>query len=269
MDKKTVRIFLACSVGAIAGLAAAMALPHIIWWLGALAGAGAGGLIYAFREIKHYAPEAARFSWHALSFIPKACSAAASLYRAAKNANAVTRWTVIAVCMLFATLASWITGIVTVPTGAGVPGAYLFSVLFGGLVLVVIAFYTTSTRINADSIGKTPTLASVKRGAFFASPLGPPVWILMNLVPAVYETGKFFAVFTKTLFVYVHSKELVLCAVDSGLTVAVSYPLFVVALGLSAGPTLLAGGLVGGMLGVVNYEILSKRVLHLVPVRKS
>ncbi len=63
--------------------------------------------------------------------------------------------------------------------------------------------------------------------------------------------------FSKELFIRIHSKERLLCAVDSAIGVCVGY---------LAGNAIL-GGLAGVAFGMLNYEIVSKRILHLVPAR--
>lgn len=67
----------------------------------------------------------------------------------------------------------------------------------------------------------------------------------------------FVAKFTKTMFFHIHSEFRLLCMTDAALGAAIGY----------WWGSALIGGLAGAILGIVNYELVSKRWLKLVPKR--
>lgn len=66
-----------------------------------------------------------------------------------------------------------------------------------------------------------------------------------------------FLKFIKTVFILIHSEARLICGVDAGIGVIV---------GCFTGQVII-GALAGGLFGLLNYEIVSKRILHLVPKR--
>lgn len=71
--------------------------------------------------------------------------------------------------------------------------------------------------------------------------------------------SKFVGRFSKKFFLIVHSEIHLLCLVDASIGAAIGY--------FSGNP--LIGTLAGGILGFVNFELLSVRILKLVPVSAS
>ena len=114
------------------------------------------------------------------------------------------------------------------------------------------------------------------RTLFYVSPLGtvfligrgigigvPPLAIILWQI--AWELSKFVVRFARTLFILIHSKELVLVSVDTALGVLTTYLLFV-RQGepvLGVGPTIVLSGLVSVVFGVLHYQVVSRRVLHL------
>ncbi len=78
---------------------------------------------------------------------------------------------------------------------------------------------------------------------------------------------RFFARFIWHLFRLIHSEKRVLCAIDGTFGGAVSYIWLVSASMSFAEQAMLVifGGLLGAAFGVANWEIVSKRILHVVP----
>lgn len=67
---------------------------------------------------------------------------------------------------------------------------------------------------------------------------------------------KAFCLFARTVFIAIHSSERLLCMVDAAIGVAVFH---------FTGNNIFLGMLAGGILGVINYEIVSVRLLKLTP----
>ena len=82
------------------------------------------------------------------------------------------------------------------------------------------------------------------------------VWFSRRLPGYCCKGVKIIGRFIKTVFVLVHSNERLLCMVDAAIGVAVFH---------FTGNNIFLGMLAGGVLGVVNYEIISVRILKLTP----
>jgi hypothetical protein len=87
----------------------------------------------------------------------------------------------------------------------------------------------------------------------------------------VRETLSFFGRFVWHLFKLVHSEKRVLCAVDGTLGGAISYIWFAKsAVSFPEQAVLLVfGGMLGAAFGVLNWEIVSKRILHIAPAKSA
>jgi len=86
-------------------------------------------------------------------------------------------------------------------------------------------------------------------------------WLPKGIIYIIPRTPRFFRKaiitigrFTKILFILIHSDIRLLCGTDAAIGVVIGY----------FTGNVLIGGLAGGVFGVLNYEILSKRILHLV-----
>ncbi len=103
--------------------------------------------------------------------------------------------------------------------------------------------------------------------------LGVVVWsvtvaVTANVVNLMVDFLRFSGRFTWKMVKLIHSEKRLLCGTDSAIAVGVSYILF------AAGATTLVeqvvlvlfGGLLGAALGVANFELVSKRLLHVVPM---
>ena len=88
------------------------------------------------------------------------------------------------------------------------------------------------------------------RGLFFGAR-----WLISGIPEAIKVciiSVRFLKNFTMTLFRLIHSELRLLCAVDAAIGTAIGY---------FAG-NLLAGAIAGGLLGVINYEIITVRVMR-------
>lgn len=65
--------------------------------------------------------------------------------------------------------------------------------------------------------------------------------------------------FLREVFILVHSERRLICLVDGGLGAIIGYYIF---------GSAIAGGIVGAILGVINFEIVSVRWLKIVPVAR-
>ncbi len=280
--ERQVKVFLACVLGTMTGLAVALSVPEIIWWVGAIIGGATSGLFYALPEIKHYAPKAAKIAWEGLQYAP-------NLIRAL----VVYRWRILLLLVALISSGLLVWSLVVFPEMKLAPGeageesgvAVLFALVAIFLVLYFVVCLALSVAFIAnyrDEILPAEDRDYAKTFAPFFSPIGPLLiiaWLVVKGTPHIVrgsirltkkacglikEACSFTVEFSKTLFTFIHSKELVLCTVDGALAVLLSYIVCVTLLTLPLGPTLLLGGLIGGLIGILDYEIISKRVLHIV-----
>ena len=93
-----------------------------------------------------------------------------------------------------------------------------------------------------------------------------PKYIFLGVVYLIKHTPKFIAEivktilrFTKHVFIEIHSEIRLLCGIDAAIGVCI---------GFFTGGNALIGGIAGAIFGGLNYEIISKRILHLVPIKK-
>lgn len=98
------------------------------------------------------------------------------------------------------------------------------------------------------------------------------VWILWKyLAIGIWLSLCFLRRFLWNLFKLIHSKKRVLCAIDGTIGGAIAFFCFA-STSLTFPQQILVvffGGLLGAVIGVLNYEIVSKRLLHLAPVANN
>lgn len=91
------------------------------------------------------------------------------------------------------------------------------------------------------------------------------VWTLWKyLAIGMWNTFRFFGRFAWHLFKLIHSQKRVLCGIDGALGGAVAY-IWLQSTSCAVGEQMVLvvfGGLLGATFGVVNWEVVSKRLLH-------
>ena len=80
--------------------------------------------------------------------------------------------------------------------------------------------------------------------------------MLFIIIPClIWNSIKAIGRFVKYFFILIHSDELTLCAVDAAIGASLVYFWF-------AGSPL-TGAVTGGLFGILNYEVVSKRLLKI------
>jgi len=92
---------------------------------------------------------------------------------------------------------------------------------------------------------------------FFYRLLRMVYWIVQRIPNALIRSGAFIKHFSVIWFKEIHSDIRLLCACDAALGTAVGY----------FSSNALIGALAGGVLGVINYEIITVRVMKLAGVK--
>lgn len=235
------RIAVACFIGAFIGLVIAFTIRHNFWWVGMLVGGLVGHLSYNVREVL----ETSRKVWRSL------CT---------------------------------VRNVVTLLLGIG-------SVISSALTFMLLPLYLSSINLTFPSFLLLWVVLSVFFGFAFrdirdrevfieilkhANPISAPFWAVYWFIKGTawcverILTGMMFVCrFVKGVFILIHSDIRLLCGVDAALGVFIGRMM-----GQSVAtnvPAILAiavfGGIVGALLGVLNYRLVSIRWLKLSPVK--
>lgn len=282
MDNKARRIVIACFLGAMLGVYIATLLPFVIWWLGAVVGGATAGFVFALPEIVRYAPTAAKITWQTLIYIPQIWNRIVFIVRtirsgvrAVREVPSAKKWQAAPFLIFCGNFLAWIfmfmLGLHIEENGR--LSWFLVPFIGMGIYLIYTELVWGILMNQCRGAAEEVKIKTAKRAVLLQSPAVIVVLLLLALkvVPRliavtpklVWEFVRFLAMFGKTLFLYVHSRELVLCMVDTGLAVCVGYLFFVRAAGMDMGPTLLLSGCVGALLGFLNYQLVSRHILHL------
>lgn len=248
----TAKVFLACALGAlVGGLVALQFGPHF-WWIGTLTGGFVGYLAYDFPAV--------------LAAIPKAYRAARSWQPDKVYWRHLIRdvFGMLGILQCAAALLLAMVMMVMQDPKMTLPMAGLCFLVwsFGGLplcfLLGVVDDRLPLTYRKTNPISVCLWILAV----LFRTTLLFLHFLLQELqaVPARYRDLCFFVkCFSITFFREIHSDLRLLCGTDAALGAAVGY--FV--------GNALVGAIVGGIFGVVNFEILSIRILKVVPTTRS
>lgn len=262
---RTLRIFVACALGAFIGSIIALQMGHMFWWIGTLIGAGVAYIGYNLNEVILAIPIAWR---RATSWRPDyEWWKAYRIFVQATLNNSVN-----ILLLFFAMVALMLTPLVLLATTkmelvvgyikfAGIAvvgvsvGLTLISAIDGLLVCNTRELtHSTTTKPFPDNPIKF-WLWSVPKGvlqgiSWLITHVPTGFKIAVAVTPNVVNFVKKFSV---ELFRLVHSELRLLCAVDAAIGTTVGY---------FTGSAII-GALAGGLLGVVNYEIITIRVLKL------
>lgn len=272
---ETKKIAVACFIGGALCCAAALMFAPVYWWFGLFAGLAGGYVSHEFREfiqaipvawrttkrdIVHVWNEASAWAKHILVhpcfglFILSVLIAIVFRYNffiESKEAN-VTSFNL------------WIASLIL--------AVYCVTAFFGFFITMGICtdknpdIARVELGIGYGKFTYTQCIKWTGKGIFqtikFLS------WIIWKYLAIGIVTGiRFLGCFAWRLFKLIHSEKRLLCAIDGTLGGALSYIWLASAATSFAGHTVLVvfGGLIGAALGVVNWEIVSKRILHVAP----
>lgn len=234
-------------MGAGIGVLVALQMNHFFWWVGAVVGGFVGYLTYDFKEVVKAVPHA----WHR-----------ASSWRPSENLKGVVLWVITILFLGFfcwgslATLLGfWFNEI---PRTAE---AILIIPLFMGfgLCLWALACFTMSEYLRNANL-KEATIWALRETnpimvLFWHLPRGCWYTTKWSVTVAIPTTRRFL----KELFFLVHSDIRLLCGLDAALGACAGYFF----------GNALIGAIAGGIFGVLNYEIFSKKVLKVVPLKTN
>lgn len=251
------KIFASCFFGAFIGGFVALQMHPAIWWIGMCIGAIAGYLTYEVNAV-----------WAAIS---KAYHATCSWTPDVPYWKIVTKGTLgmagvtqtILACSAFLLvygpdpslpipheLVQW-KSIVTVVA------IFHVGVMFFGFIIHIGSSKNAEGQYSDTPItyGATNPISllfwHLPRGIFFIVAHSPQM--LRSCLGAGAACYGFLKPFSITLFREIHSDARLLCACDAAIGTAIGY---------FTGNVIL-GAIAGGIFGILNYEVISKRLLHL------
>jgi len=124
-------------------------------------------------------------------------------------------------------------------------------------ILCILALFTVDEGNNKDF---HDSISCSKKGNFFAVliflilRIPHIIWIIITFIFYILYVGTTnVAKFIKNIVILIHSEERLLCGVDAAIGSAIGY----------FTGNVFIGTLVGGIFGVANYVIVSKRILKL------
>ena len=257
------KIFFACLFGAAVGGFVALSIWQPVWWLGMIIGGFIGYLSYEFKAVLAAIPVA----WRRATS-KRARARRRTYFRAVFGMNCLlSNFTCLAALGLsYLTLPEQRIVVVTWTVVIG-SAAFLF------LALSAIAGNSLRSKRQVRRWSKhNPIFVALLLSIFFVyiiprsclrGIVALAQWIRRPQMPGVLipivkegvDIGRVIRKFLYEMFILVHSEIRLLCGVDAAIGAAVGY---------LTGHALI-GALAGGLLGIVNYELVSKWWLDIVP----
>lgn len=246
------KIFMACFFWSIYGALIALQMNPALWWVGMSVGALVGYISLefmsviravsgAFKSVSVWRPN--KFYWKAVisGFVgtigaaQTACLALSMFVVAGVKWDAVKyeEWVAFLIVCMGASIISplFLLPIALDPKDNG-DGTYTPSCTYGQTNPVSVIFWW------------------IPNGIWFVAKRTPR--ILMRCVPVSYDVARILKVILVAVFTEIHSDIRLLCGCDAAIGAMIGY---------FSGSAII-GGIVGGILGVLDYELVSKRLLH-------
>ncbi len=255
----TIRIFLVCAAGALIGSLVGLQMSPHFWWAGLITGAVVGYFGYLFEEAAAAIPIAYR---RTVAWRPNRQFLQCWGNWLYGFIHAVVAMLVIPYLILELLAGNSLKKLILHTIGATVVGLFCAVVVAS---FVTILYWTTvedERKGNSSYVYKPLEFHSVSRLYVMALREGIKgiVWIMngipeaIQIVAAEIEEGaKTVKSFVVLYFTLIHSELRLLCAVDAAIGAAIGYYT----------GNALVGAIAGGVLGVVNYELITVRWLRL------
>ncbi len=253
MQRESGKIFISCAMGAGIGTLVSLELAPFLWWVGLIVGGLTGYLSYDWAQVKAAVPRA----WKATSGWRPPENYWRNLWRMCVFVLVWLSWAVLILvpCAFYFWKDDWrffkspeenfsivnvIAGSLFQAVGIGTNLCILLAFAFSLAGLTVPAFEAAEPRWY-------PKTSSRELLRTYSSPC-----VLYRNVPRIACAAPgFVASFARELFVRIHSERRLLCGVDACLGAGIGY----------VTGSVIVGALVGGVLGVINYELVTLRWL--------
>ena len=252
----TVKVFLACAIGAFVGAVVALELNKYFWWVGLLVGGFVGYISYEFKKVVMALPTAWR---KARGWQPDRewWREYLKLFVAVINFGLNIAFPCAFLFKLLATLSL---------SEAFTTGSAIFSITV--LFLMVVGFKNTkpNTHQMKTDLQQLPHFWKlylwllpkwILKGSWWLMRRAPT--FAKELATAIARASIVARNFIVYLFKEIHSDIRMLCGLDAAIGAAIGY---------FAGSAVI-GAAAGGLWGTLNFEILSIRILKLIPIQHS
>lgn len=262
MKKESKNIAIACFLGGVIGAFLALEIASYfswgkyLWFIGAIIGGGISYLTYDLKEVGRGVKQAWRTT---ISYRPN-----------------WARWKEILTFSGLAGAAGFSTSYCLVLFWVAVEVVFKGDKFFMTPMIFIIAFFSLLSGyaglvLSANEENYMIDKKKLKLFVIWFNPLMVTFywpafglwWVLRHLPFYLIQTVKFAKITAKTavllvcrVFIYIHSYERVLCLSDAALGAAIGF----------FASSAIIGGLTGALIGVLNYEIVSVRLLHLKPM---
>ncbi|MEK7142080.1 MAG: hypothetical protein AAB818_00665 [Patescibacteria group bacterium] len=230
MENRSLKIFTACAIGAWIGSMVALELNRYFWWLGVLLGGFVGYIAYEFKQV--------------LVAIPSAYRVVAG-WKPDKEGWRNYGLKVVAIMSLALTIE--ILTILPLTIFLHQPFLMFFSTI--GMLIMAFLLAIVLFEETPEEIIKFFNPLCV---FFYWLPKGI-LWCVRRTPMAIVTTVRFVGKFTKTLFLFIHSDIRLLCGIDAAIGAAIGY----------FTGDVMVGTVTGGVFGVINYKIVSQKILKL------
>lgn len=240
MHSRSFNVFLACALGAGVGSLIALQLSAMLWWVGLLVGGLTGYLSYEWRAV--------------ISAVPRA-------YRAARGWEPSEEQVEFSKSSLAILAAVWswpllfLLSTVLVHQVAHITSPFAkvesFLIILMALATVMCLLFSVFFAPVALAMTFSEILPVIESPRAIWSSVSAPAVLFWNLPREVPGLFRFVRAFVWQVFVRIHSQERLICGVDAFLGAAVGY----------VAGSAIVGALVGGAMGVLNYELVTRRWL--------
>jgi len=242
-------------------IASAFALGEFFWIIGTIFGGvisylaydfseAKEGVSYAYQEVTAWRPDTKWWS----TFIKALLLFTSAIF---VMFSTVSFYFILSLCFLFS----------TDPVSAIVAGSFKGGVFFGLFALIAAAGFVFLDVIIINDIkysykeGKELWMIILKEVNPIFFPFAVLYFTARGIIWSVSEVQAFVMAvgrFVKKTFIYIHSEERILCLVDGSLGATIGFFF----------ESAILGGVAGLVFGVINYEIVSKRLLSLEKISK-
>jgi MFS family permease len=253
---KSLRILIACFLGATLGALLALHFNHYFWWLGILIGAFTGYLAYDFKEVGRAVAVAWKKARAEISQLKLP-----SRLKLKEALSWVVAVTIVIIGFIILTVVigfSWIILFKTMGmAGKNEPQSWV--PLFGSCMICGLASEIIAVVMSLPN-DKNETVWQYLRTFLLIN----PVVLSFKIVRYLVRLGRaipdrILSRFVAHVFRIIHSDIRLLCMMDASLGALI---------GFKYGNPLI-GGVAGAVLGILNYWFVSVRWLKLVPVQSN
>ncbi len=252
---KTLRIGIACFLGATLGATLALYFNHYFWWAGVLLGGFTGYISYEFKTVIYALADSwnwARSEFGGIKF-PTMRTISNNLAEVIGSSAAL----IIVGMALMSIGATWVIPIFTAigyPDEHKVGATLLFSFLIGIISMGVGC--AVAGRLKKFEAGSE--IPSFKFLLLTTNSLTVFMWLVPILLIKFGRAipDRIASRFVKRVFLLIHSDIRIICMTDATIGALVGYQF----------NNPLTGGVTGALLGIINYWVVSIRWLKIVPV---